>query len=57
MPVQPLITCQGTIGQDGRCLGCGVIVFARMFRRTRKPAQRDGLLPAGIRRHRKKERR
>ena len=48
--------CTGTIGHDGRCLGCREIVFPHIWeaylRRTRKPTKRSGLLPVGIRRTR-----
>jgi hypothetical protein len=46
--------CTGTIGRDGRCLGCGAVVFPHIWNRVQrklaKPAKRSGLLPVGIRR-------
>jgi hypothetical protein len=46
--------CAGRIGTDGRCLACREVVFPhvwdRVQRRRLKPAARNGLLPAGIRR-------
>ncbi len=51
-------TCTGTVGHDGRCLECREVVFPHIWeaiqRRTRKPAERTGLLPVGIRRTKKR---
>ena len=48
------ITCTGTVGYDGRCLGCREVVFPHIWlpiqRRISKPAKRNGLLPVGMKR-------
>lgn len=49
-----MTNCTGTIGRDGRCLGCREVVFPHIWepiqRRISKPAKRNRLLPVGIRR-------
>jgi len=46
--------CTGTVGWDGRCLGCGEVVFVHIWERVQrkmaKPAKRNGPLPVGIKR-------